>query len=441
MTEIADERFEELLSSLERIAGGDLDHRVALSERHDEVDAIGHAINVLVGELQIMAKGLRRAKEEAEAASRAKTAFIRNVSHEIRTPLSVILGMSELIATGKLPESRAQDLHKRIASNGRALVDILDDLLDLAKIEAEKLDFDLRPASVADVTAEVVSSFEPEAARKGLRVLMHKDDEERNLHAIADRKRLRQILTNVIGNAVKFTSRGEISVVVGRSSDARRVVVDVKDTGIGLSADQRRTLFEPFVQADESIGRRFGGSGLGLALSKRFAAGMGGALEVLESELGVGTTFRLSLPAARPVDVREGDVLADDVTQSPTALRGLRILVVEDNDDVRTATTELLRAAGAIVGEASNGQEAIERSHEATFDVILMDLRMPVMDGLEATRRLRAEGVAVPIVALTADAVSEQKTACLDAGCTAFLLKPIELEKLVAALSDRATLS
>lgn len=433
MSAFARERLAALLAALEQIAGGDLDRRIPLSHGHDELDAIGHAINVLVGELQIVTSGLRRAKEEAEAASLAKTVFLRNVSHEIRTPLTVVLGMSDLIASQSLSPTRVEELRQRIFANGRALVTILDDLLDLAKIEAQRIDFDLQPVHVAHIAAEVVASFETNAGRKGIALIVETGTAE-HARVIADEKRLRQILMNVIGNAIKFTERGQVSVRIARSADTGQVLIDIADTGIGMTQAQGRVLFEPFMQADPSIATRYGGSGLGLAISQRLTQGMGGTLDVVASEPGVGTTFRLALPAT------EADAPRPAVTPSTVVrdhdLRGLRILVVEDHDDVRATTVELVRRAGAIVSEASDGKQAVDAVNGAALDAILMDIRMPKMDGIEATRRLRASGLTMPIIALTADAVPEQRTECMSAGCSGYLAKPLDLAQLVTLLAE-----
>jgi signal transduction histidine kinase/CheY-like chemotaxis protein len=432
MSEFSADRMTDLLGALERIAGGDLDHRIPLSARHDELDAISHAINVLVGELQIVAAGLRRAKEEAEAASRAKTVFLRNVSHELRTPLTVVLGMSELIASQALSPTRVGELRQRIVANGRALVTILDDLLDLSKIEAERIDFDLQAVCVGDLTAEILASFETEANRKKLALLLDTSAAE-HAQILADAKRLRQVLVNVIGNAIKFTEQGQVAVSITRSTDTGTVLLDVADTGIGMTEAQARVLFEPFMQADATIATRYGGSGLGLAISKRLAEGMGGTLDVVASEPGRGTTFRLALPA---VTTEECPPVASSsaAPRQGDELQGLRILVVEDHQDVRATTVELLRGAGAIVSEAVDGQQAIDATQGATFDVILMDIRMPRVDGIVATRRLRAAGLAIPIIALTADAVAEQRTECLAAGCSGYLSKPLDLAQLATLL-------
>lgn len=434
MSESNSERMATLLRALGRIAGGDLDSRIPISDKHDELDAIAHAINVLVGELQIVAEGLRRAKEEAEAASMAKTVFLRNVSHEIRTPLTVVLGTADLIASQSLPKARVEQLHERIVANGRALVTILDDLLDLAKVEAQRIDFEMGSVRVAQVASEVTTSFETVAARKKIALVFDAND-ARDACVVADEKRLRQILMNIVGNAVKFTDRGQVAVSLARAPDGTQVFVDIADTGIGMTAAQARDVFEPFAQADPTIARRYGGSGLGLAISKRLAQGMGGTLEVAATAPGVGTTFRLALPAttAEPVIPM---IAPSTEMQDRSPLRGLRILVVEDHPDVRATTVELLGRAGATICAAADGLDAVEAVGRAAFDAILMDVRMPRLDGIEATRRLRASGHTMPIIAVTADAVPEQRVECMSAGCNGYLSKPLDLQQLVALLDE-----
>ena len=436
MSEFSSERLAGLLEAVGRIAGGDLDKRIPLSDRHDELDAIAHAINVLVGELQIVADGLRRAKEEAEAASMAKTIFLRNVGHEIRTPLTVVLGMSDLIASQNFPKERVEQLRERIVANGRALVTILDDLLDLAKVEASRIDYTLEPVEVAALAEEVIATFETVAARKQIALVFDRSAGQ-DAWVIADDKRLRQVLMNLIGNAVKFTDQGEVAVHATRSADAMHVFIDIADTGIGMTPDQTRDVFEPFAQADSTIAHRYGGSGLGLAISNRLAHGMGGTLEVAASAPGVGTTFRLILPAA-PAKPAPAPVAPDPAMSEHRALQARKILVVEDHEDVRATTVELLKRAGAVVSEAADGLKAIDAAHDTAFDAILMDVRMPNLDGIEATRRLRAGGHAMPIIALTADAVPQQRTECLAAGCNAYLPKPLDLGQLVTILDDVA---
>lgn len=412
------------------MAGGDVEHRAMVSEAHDAVDAIAHGLNVIVGELDYAARNLRRAKEEAEAASRAKTAFLSNVSHEIRTPLSTIMGMSELLASPSITQERREVLRKRIVSNGRALVRLLDDLLDLSKVEADKTEFDMHPVAPLAVAHEVIANLEGEALQKGLSLVVDPTSGDRAI-ANVDRRRLAQILSNLVVNAIKFTDEGGVVLAVHGRGDV--VYIDVSDTGIGLTDAQVRRLFEPFQQADDSISKRYGGTGLGLALSKRLAEGMGGTLAVLKSDVGLGTTFRLTLLASTThADAQEADAIDE---RAWGKLAGMRVLLAEDHQDVRTLTAELLRLAGAEVVEVGDGMQAMTAVANDTFDALLMDIRMPRVDGLEATRRLRASGVRVPIVALTADALSEHKSECLAAGCDAYLPKPLDLDRLIDLLA------
>jgi signal transduction histidine kinase len=437
-------RVTQLLEALEHMAGGDLDRRIAISDAHDDVDAIAHGVNVLVGELQYTSAGLHRAKLEAEDANRAKTAFLRNISHEIRTPLSAILGLAELLSGERATdEARRAELLARLSSNGRVLLALVDDLLDLAKVEAGRLQLEPVAVDPLAVIAEAVANLASEAERKGLRLTAQATSALPPLIS-TDPKRLRQILTNLIGNAIKFTERGGIGVHVAAVAGAAKLEITVADTGIGLTPAQAAQLFAPFQQGDGSIAQRFGGSGLGLALSRRLAEGMGGTIEIATTAPGVGTTFRLVLPAptaALPTGPTAPTTPTTPTTTPPTAaaprrtrprpLAGVRLLLADDNRDIREPIMELLQASGAEVVEADNGLSALELALHGSFDVVLMDVRMPGIDGLEATRRLRQAGARVPIVALTADAVEEHRKECLAAGCDGYVTKPVELKTLL----------
>ncbi|HEY2748989.1 MAG TPA: ATP-binding protein [Polyangia bacterium] len=424
---MSDNRIDELLTALEHMAGGDLDRRVSISSAHDEIDALAHGVNVLVGELQYTTAGLERAKHDAEEANRAKTAFLRNISHEIRTPLAAILGLTELLVADAGAETRRQQLLARVSSNGRVLLALVDDLLDLAKVEAGRLQLESVAVAPLAIVAETVANLETEAQHKSLRLSV---DAVGDLPALVatDPKRLRQILTNLIGNAIKFTAHGAITVRVAYSAAAAQLSVDVADTGIGLTAAQAARLFAPFQQGDDSIAMRFGGSGLGLALSRRLAEGLGGTLEIASSAPGVGSTFRLVLPA--PIAAAPPAPTLS-VPRAGGALTGVRLLFADDNQDIRESISELLRLCGAEVLEAEDGLQAVERVLGGHFDLVLMDVRMPGVDGLEAARRLRRAGSRVPIIALTADAIDEHRAECMAAGCNERVTKPIDLANLL----------
>jgi CheY-like chemotaxis protein/nitrogen-specific signal transduction histidine kinase len=389
---------------------------------------------VLVGELQYTSAGLHRAKLEAEDANRAKTAFLRNISHEIRTPLSAILGLAELLSGERATdEARRAELLARLSSNGRVLLALVDDLLDLAKVEAGRLQLEPVAVDPLAVIAEAVANLASEAERKGLRLTAQAASALPPLIS-TDPKRLRQILTNLIGNAIKFTERGGIVVRVAAVAGGAQLEVTVADTGIGLTPAQAGQLFAPFQQGDGSIAQRFGGSGLGLALSKRLAESMGGTIEIVTTAPGVGTTFRVVLPApiaALPTATNPTPTGGAPRRTRPRPLAGVRLLLADDNRDIREPIMELLQASGAEVVEADNGLSAFELALHGSFDVVLMDVRMPGIDGLEATRRLRQAGARVPIVALTADAVEEHRKECLAAGCDGYVTKPVELRTLL----------
>jgi signal transduction histidine kinase/CheY-like chemotaxis protein len=432
---VTEGRVADLLEALEQMAGGDHARRAPISSAHDELDAIAHAVNVLVGELQYASRGLRESRDRAEEANRAKTTFLRNVSHEIRTPLSAILGIAQLLHSAELVPARRRDLVGRILSNGRLLLDLVDELLDLSKIESGRIDIDACPMSAHAVASEVLSVLEPEAEKKTLQLSLGSTGGEHFVHA--DPKRLRQILLNVVGNAIKFTERGEVRVRLRRESP-ECVHIDVTDTGIGLPPAQAALLFEPFSQADASISRRFGGTGLGLALSRRLARAMGGELAVTEGAPGVGTTVRLTLPGATEPSVgsRPGASAAGGAIPE---LRGLRVLLADDNEDLRCAMAALLTPLGVDVIEACDGVEAVAIARREALDLVLMDMRMPRLDGIDATRQLRELGLRVPIIALTADAVLEHRRECLAAGCTAHVAKPVDFDALVDVIQELAS--
>ena len=392
---------------------------------------------------------LRRAKEAAEAATQAKSEFLANMSHEIRTPITAVLGYSDLLLEPDTPrEEQANYLHT-IRRNGEVLLDLVNDILDISKIEAGKLDIDHIHCSPWKILADLGVVMRVRTENKGLPLCIETDGPLPE-SIFTDPARLRQILINLVGNAVKFTESGQVRVVArlarAEGQDAM-LRFDVIDTGIGMTPDQVALIFCSFTQADASTSRRFGGTGLGLTISKRLATMLGGDITVT-SEPGKGSTFRLSI-AAGPL---EGVVLSEcshtatveDVPALPRPTLNCRILLAEDGPDNQRLLTLVLKKAGATVVVAHNGREAVEmvlasqpgkgrRRNDPTepFDIVLMDIQMPEMDGYQATRRLRQEGITTPIIALSAHATTHATHRCLDAGCDDYLAKPIDREALL----------
>jgi PAS domain S-box-containing protein len=399
---------------------------------------------------------LAEAKQAAEEANRAKSQFLANMSHEIRTPLTAIMGYADVLV-GALSKSEDRQAAAIIKRNGEHLLAVINDILDLSKIEANRFEVDRVACSPCQILAEVESLMSVGAGAKHL-PLLFKGDGLLPETITSDPVRLRQILINLIGNAIKFTENGSVQVVMRLAAEPTtepKLQIDVIDTGIGMSEQQVQRLFQPFVQADNSTTRRFGGTGLGLLISKRLAVTLGGDISI-STAAGEGSTFRLTV-ATGPLDgIRCAEyperVLpsADQIAApAPAAITlNCRVLLAEDGFDNQRLISLLLRKAGANVTVVENGQEAVDRvlaaqsGHEDAepgltrpFDIVLMDLQMPVMDGYEATRRLRKRGFRGPILALTAYAMPQDIDHCLVAGCSAHLSKPIDRDTLLRTIS------
>lgn len=439
----AKERVDALLDGLEAMVAGNENQQVEVSPFHDELDAIAFGINSLADELRYanarvteaerrLAADLRLSRDKAERANESKTIFLRTASHEIRTPIAAILGIADLLAMGGLSEDDTAHLVARLRSNSRALLSLVGNVLDLSRLDADKLAPHVEPVSPFELVREVVESMEAEATRRGIDLRV----DFGMLSALVietDRLRLRQILVNLIANALKFTPSGWIAISARATEDGNHLAIDVTDTGIGIGEPYVANLFEPFSQltASPSSG---GGSGLGLALSRRLAEHLGGALTLLQSELGKGSTFRLTLDG-RPARQAVSAPVSPKTRLIPKpALDGFRILLAEDNPDLQMAIGRALRLEGAQMSHAWNGREAVEMAQAGTFDVVIMDVRMPLMDGLDATRTLRASGYRLPIVALSADSTSEGRAASLAAGCSAYFTKPFDPTELIASI-------
>jgi len=401
---------------------------------------------------------LAEAKQAAEAANRAKSEFLANMSHEIRTPMTAILGYIDLLSREcprRCEYGRQQvDEHLRVISrNADYLMRVINDILDLSKIEAGKLQIEELPCSPFEVVADAVNLARVNAAAKDLPLIVQYDGPiPKTIRS--DAVRLRQVLLNLLGNAVKFTEAGQVRLLVRllRSEDAHAALeFDVIDTGIGMTAEQIDRLFEPFTQADSSTSRKFGGTGLGLTISRRLAQMLGGDIRI-RSAPGQGSTFSLTVATGplEGVELTEPDAAAPPSRESDDPLQSLeepaldcRLLLAEDGPDSQRLICLLLRKAGALVDVAADGQAAVDLALAAhrrgePYEVILMDMQMPILDGYQATSRLRAAGYAGPIVALTAHALAEDRRKCLEAGCDDYATKPIERDKFLAVVARYA---
>jgi signal transduction histidine kinase/BarA-like signal transduction histidine kinase len=381
---------------------------------------------------------LAQAKEAAEEANRTKSVFLANVSHEIRTPLGAMVGFCELLREPRLSDEDRIAYADIISRNGRELTSLIDDILDLSKVEAGCLDIARRPVSLATLLGDVAQSLSLRAREKGIELELHMQADVPDT-IMTDPMRLRQILVNIIGNAVKFTERGGVVVDV-RLEGGRLIAIEVRDSGIGIPAAAQGRLFRAFSQADEATSRRFGGTGLGLQLSRRLAQLLGGDVTLVKSEVGRGSSF--------VVTIDPGDFSMTPTDERPPckaeaghgSLQGLRVLLAEDAPDNQYLISYLLKKNGAYVDVVDNGSEAVRQVLSADYDIVLMDIQMPVLDGFDATRELRRRGFDRPIIALTAHAMREEREECMRAGCTDHLSKPIDSERLIETVAGHALL-
>ncbi len=424
--------------------------RAALEQSRDHVEAQVEQRTTELSEtadaLRISEARIRSAMDLAEAANQAKSEFLANMSHEIRTPMTAILGYSDLLMDpGQTDEQRTQII-SIVRRNGTHLLELINDILDISKIEAGRMTMEQVPCSTARVCEEVHSLMHGRAVAKGIEFNMSCDPEPPII--LTDPLRLRQVLLNLVGNAIKFTNTGGVSLHAAATpappgpegGERWLLTITIKDTGIGMTPDQLRHLFRPFAQADGSTTRRFGGTGLGLFISRRLARMLGGDVEVV-SVPGKGSTFTLRIisPAVRqqiPIPAAP----ATPASPVTAALSG-RVLLAEDGPDNQRLIALHLRRAGADVTIVSNGREAVDAALHAAggdkpFSLILMDMQMPEMDGYEATALLRRSGWTGPVLALTAHAMSEDREKCLRAGCDDYLTKPIDRQLLIRSCAS-----
>ncbi|MBC7458578.1 MAG: PAS domain-containing protein [Bdellovibrionaceae bacterium] len=392
-----------------------------------------YGTNTDIHDQKLLAEKLEESRLAAERANLAKSQFLANMSHEIRTPLGAIMGFSELIKENGLGRVEREEYISVIERNSSQLLRIIDDILDLSKVEAGMMLIENIEFSLPEALTDFSSLMGFKAREKGIR-FSSKANTVLPSTIFSDPTRLRQILMNVVGNAIKFTDQGFVELRVGFKDDY--LEFEVQDTGRGISPDQEKNLFQPFTQADASTTRKYGGTGLGLVLTRSLAEALGGEFILKQSELGLGSIFLVRIKATATASSKPYSGMGFESEPSRTMethgqLAGLRLLLVEDSPDNQALISIYLNRAGAHVEIASDGEQGLKMAMSSSYDVILMDVQMPIMDGITAVKKLREKNYLKPIIALTAHAMKEERIRCLQAGFSDFLSKPVNREDLV----------
>jgi len=418
----------EMIVATNAVSEGNFKYTVPVHSK-DELGQLAISLNRMISNLQQQIHD----RETAQQASQAKNLFLANMSHEIRTPLNAVLGFSELLQDSNLTDEERQTYGSIIRRTGNSLTTIINDILDVAKVEAEQLKIEMAAFSFTQLMDDVYTLMRLRCDEKSIDLIFEKNGEISDF-IFSDPVRIRQILVNMIGNAIKFTQRGSVTVkyqVLNGYLDFRII-----DTGVGIPEAQTTQLFKPFSQGDSSVRKQFGGTGLGLVISQKLARLLEGDAGLSETHLGVGTEFFVRVKYI-PQTPENAKVVADQVAKADldeSRLKDKKILVVEDSLDNQIIAQLFLRKSGVFADFASNGLEGVTKATENAYDLILMDIQMPVMDGYAATAILREKGLTIPIVALTGYAMKEDQQRCLSVGCNDFVSKPYDRAKLIKCI-------
>lgn len=434
--------LEAVTHTVSELEAGHLDSRIQdvtrgeIGELQRGVNAMANSIQRHARELESTIHDLEKARAEAEDASHAKSDFLAVMSHELRTPMNGTLGMLELLKGTPLNHTQAQQVDIAIEST-RHLLAVVEDILDFSRIEQGKLELEMHYFRPADMLNNCIAAFALPCARKGIDMELAIDEPLRALAICQDESRLRQVIINLLGNAVKFTSQGEVVLraqVLARQGNRIELLVSVSDTGIGIAPEHLDAIFESFRQADSSMSRKYGGSGLGLAITRRLCELMDARISVT-SQLHHGSTFQVRLS----VSCRDESTASLQAPHEDLPLLHGRVLVAEDNQVNQFVIVNMLNRFGLEVITANNGLEALEKIRDSVPDLVLMDCQMPGMDGFEATRRIRALAdplrARIPVIALTANAMTSDRQHCLLAGMDDYLSKPVSLQRLHQAMA------
>lgn len=437
--------YTRLAVSCVRKVDGEVDYVVALVEDisdrkrvEAELEQYRHHLESLVEE---RTAALTIAKVAAESASRAKSAFLANMSHELRTPMNGVMGMIEL-AKRRMQDPTGQSQLNKAQFSAERLLAVLNDILDISKIEAERMVLEDIPLLLADTVESLVATLGQKASEKGLALKIDLPEDLARMPLTGDPLRLGQVLLNLLGNAIKFTEQGSVTLrvrAVGENTAGLQVRFEVSDTGIGISEDAQRRLFQTFEQADSSMTRKYGGTGLGLAISKRLVELMRGEIGVASTQ-GTGSTFWFVVSLKKQETGENRSAVASAPIHAIERLRTeyakIRVLLAEDEPITQEVSRGLLEDASLIVDVAEDGQQALEFARQYRYALILMDMQMPVMNGIEATRAIRADSQnrTTPILAMTANAFDEDREACIAAGMNDHISKPVDPQTLYATL-------